>query len=528
MKRLGMSCISQALLLWVAFISALAAAHVLAGDRSSRNSNRSRSSSNSCHNRETCVPVRQCPILLRLLRSRSALDRRAVRRAICGYEGINAKVCCRSPSTSVIAVPEESFLSTSERVPPPRMPEVQPNRKLFREILQLEHERPSREPFSLASQFLTPTIVLLTANNSLENQIYFPRHQTNNVHTQIDTSRKPNKYKNPDYFHKIPVKELNNPNIPSNTFGKLNRVHRNSSENSTGERNPSRRPTDYDDEEQVDRQTDALLPRPDQCVSQINRLRIYGGTAAVMASHPWLAAIMYTRGSHGQSSIQCSGALINDRYVVTAAHCLDTRETANMKLSSVVLGEWDASTDPDCVHGVCTDPVLKFGVAEAVIHPQYNKRFRYASDIALLRLNAKVTFSKFVKPLCLPPLQLTPEMVAVGAPTTVAGWGATRTHKSSNVLQEVTLNIANPYTCKRIFPRYFDVNGPQICIGGNSGEDTCKGDSGSPVVQTTSSGYQYLLAVTSYGSPTCGREDYPAVYTSVAHYVKWIRQTIRQ
>ena len=61
--------------------------------------------------------------------------------------------------------------------------------------------------------------------------------------------------------------------------------------------------------------------------------------------------------------------------------------------SSVAVGEWNLSTDPDCVQGVCAERVMRTTVDKAHIHPHYNGEFRLANDIALLRLRRRIAFN---------------------------------------------------------------------------------------------------------------------------------------
>lgn len=71
----------------------------------------------------------------------------------------------------------------------------------------------------------------------------------------------------------------------------------------------------------------------------------------------------------------------------------------------------------------------------------------------------------------------------------------------------------------------------QICAGGEKGKDSCRGDSGGPLMGNYKDGqgnsYTYLAGLVSYGPSPCGMEGWPGVYTRVSNYVDWIERTIR-
>lgn len=73
---------------------------------------------------------------------------------------------------------------------------------------------------------------------------------------------------------------------------------------------------------------------------------------------------------------------------------------------------------------------MNVGVAEILV-PRYDV-FSFVNDIALIRLERKVPFSSFIKPICLPRNAEDSGLVP-GNQLTVAGWGQTDLCKKANI-----------------------------------------------------------------------------------------------
>lgn len=74
-------------------------------------------------------------------------------------------------------------------------------------------------------------------------------------------------------------------------------------------------------------------------------------------------------------------------------------------------------------------------------------------------------------------------------------------------------------------------NNAQLCAGGEKGKDSCRGDSGGPLMNLGQSEngeiVWYSVGVVSFGPSPCGLEEWPGVYTKVANYVHWIVSKLR-
>uniref|UniRef100_A0AAG5CPJ7 CLIP domain-containing serine protease n=1 Tax=Anopheles atroparvus TaxID=41427 RepID=A0AAG5CPJ7_ANOAO len=269
-----------------------------------------------------------------------------------------------------------------------------------------------------------------------------------------------------------------------------------------------------------------LLPNPkkNECGTAIG-VRIYGGENADIDEFPWLALMQYEN-RKGERKFSCGGSLINDRYVLTAAHCVTGEvERKEGKLVGVRLGEYNTNTEIDCVQAdqeqICNDPPIDSGVESTLVHPEYNEA-SHAHDIALVRLAQTIRFTDFVKPVCLPLADF--RASKAGEVNFVTGFGRTLKGARSPIKQKLGIKVYDQERCREKFATQKAViTTNQICAGGEFAKDSCHGDSGGPLMKLQK--VWFLEGVVSYGNK-CGLEDWPGVYTHVPAYMGWVRSSI--
>ncbi|CAO1433720.1 unnamed protein product [Diamesa tonsa] len=219
-----------------------------------------------------------------------------------------------------------------------------------------------------------------------------------------------------------------------------------------------------------------------------------------------MAMLMYS------NRFYCGATLINDRYVLTASHCV---HGFNPDRITVRLLEHDRSADDET-------ELIDRKVERIMKHPRYSQS-NYNNDIALVKLAEPVKFDGILNPVCL----ATPGLSFSGYDGVVTGWGTTSEGgEVSNTLQQVEVPVLSNNDCKKSAYAATRITDNMLCAGFKEGKkDSCQGDSGGPLhVIDNSTMIHQIIGVVSWGDG-CAKENYPGVYARVNRYGTWIRES---
>ncbi|XP_042279816.1 trypsin-2-like isoform X1 [Thunnus maccoyii] len=202
----------------------------------------------------------------------------------------------------------------------------------------------------------------------------------------------------------------------------------------------------------------------------------------------------------------CGGSLVNEYWVVSAAHCYKSSFDLSFSKMDIVLGDhnrWFMDGNEQIIPA-----------ARVIPHPNYESWF-VNNDIMLIKLSKPATINQYVQPVALPT-----SCAPAGTMCKVSGWGVTMSSSAdSNKLQCLDIPILSDEDCDNSYPGM--ITEAMFCAGYlEGGKDSCQGDSGGPVVCN-----RELQGVVSWGFG-CAEKNHPGVYAKTCIFTDWLHSTM--
>jgi secreted trypsin-like serine protease len=225
-----------------------------------------------------------------------------------------------------------------------------------------------------------------------------------------------------------------------------------------------------------------------------------------------IASLAVSETTELQQDSSCGASFLGDKWVLTAAHCVDDGNPSGFKMN---VGEYDLADGAENA----------IDIANIFIHPLYEAG-EFDNDIALVELVSSVDAPavQIAEP------EVTDQYATENSLATVAGWGGRLgyapgdgpTADFPDILHKVDLQLMTNEQCQDTLNSDGSlVTANMLCAAiPEGGKGSCQGDSGGPLVINTGSGVQQV-GIVSWGIG-CAAQDYPGVYTRVSQYKQWM------
>jgi trypsin len=218
--------------------------------------------------------------------------------------------------------------------------------------------------------------------------------------------------------------------------------------------------------------------------------KIIGGEETTIEENPFMVALTQPDGFQF-----CGGAIVAPTKILTAAHCTEGQDPANIK---VVAGRTSLSGG-----GGTTANVTNIWV-----NPGFDGN-TMVNDASVLTLD---------QPLSQAPIAIAgagdEDLYTAGANSTVLGWGVDESGNTSDVLKKVDVPVTSDADCTASYQDQYDPTS-MVCAGlKEGGKDSCQGDSGGPLVAVKPDGTLKSIGIVSWGQG-CAEPNFYGVYGRV-------------
>jgi len=243
--------------------------------------------------------------------------------------------------------------------------------------------------------------------------------------------------------------------------------------------------------------------------------KIYNGQDAVPNSWPWMVSLRGRRENGSYTRHFCGGSIIDEKTILTAAHCVTPFNTSVLK---IFVGLHNSSATPSASD--------IYSVSAIHIHPGLDQSM-FRNDVAVVKLNKSLIFSDKVSTVCLP--SANSHETLYGKDVVALGWGFTEEGTFATILQQADLLVLNSSFFDEIIKKFgvFIPTEQYAVLEDSADRDTgvCFGDSGGPLLNYDGSKWT-LYGLSSYGEVNsdgnCNITE-PSVFSSVPFYLDFIK-----
>ncbi|XP_023951067.2 trypsin, alkaline C-like [Bicyclus anynana] len=230
--------------------------------------------------------------------------------------------------------------------------------------------------------------------------------------------------------------------------------------------------------------------------------RIVGGSITTINNYPFAVSLQLTR-NNVNFNHQCGGTILNNRSMVSAAHCwvnnpVASRYRCRAGSTTKSSGGWSHN------------------VAQLFGHPHYSPR-NHDNDIGVVRV--ATAFQLGAATVRAGNIARSNHNVPENRDVIAIGWGFISTNGPlSEQLRHVVLRTVNQARCNRDFGGSITAN--MLCANWHDGRRSiCFGDSGTGLIMNN-----VVIGISSFiGWDGCGSTRFPAVFARISRYEAWIR-----